>query len=879
MKISEVKASVDIVDVVGKYVKLRKKGREFVGLCPFHNDTTPSFAVVPEKQIFSCHVCDIHGDAVDFVAKHQGVDLVAAAEIISGESYKPRAAEPPKPKWSWLRDADAPPPPDKHPTMGEPSAVYRYTDTFFVYRFDTDSGKEIRPLTYCTDGKKNAWRWQGIENGRPLYNLELLNAHPDRQVIVVEGEKTAEALQRVLSRQVVTTWHGGTGAVSKSDWSPLMGREVYAWPDNDAVGFCVMAAVNHLIGGGVTLIDNPATAPAGWDYADAKWDKNTTVGWIKANKLQLNEPIDVPAWADGDYAVRYELHGKVAYMTAQGDACRVGLQPEVLNEPQPAADEPEPPRVTGRPFRCLGYSKTTDSVLYWFYSIESRLVHTMTASALTKNNLLSLAPSTHWSMLYPSRSGFETDAAANDLMRECYAAGIFDSDSIRGRGAWLDDGRVVVHSGDRLIVDGVKMGVTEIDSARIYEVNRPMNLSTGPAITTEQGRAFIQMLSGITWERPVNAQLLAGWCVIAPVCGALQWRPHVWITGGAGTGKTWIMREVVGHLLGKAALILQGESTEAGIRQSLGHDARPVIFDEAEAEDKASMDRIEKILNLMRASSAESEAVMLKGSSSHEARSFTIRSCFLFASIIYQARKHADLTRVTVLGLRRNRFNAIEQFDVLKEQYRRVMTERFMDGFHTRTLQMMPVLLENIEVFTRVAAKMFGGRRMADQLAPLCAGAWLLVSDKPATDALAEKWMQQQDWAEESALEDERDEYQCLKYIMEQMVKVEIGEYGSTVERTIGELLSAVCSGGKDPSTAGLARDRLSRMGIRVDGVHYTVSNQSEQLKHILKGTQWEKNHGKVLQRIDGAELSGVVYFSPGHSGRGVRLKWESGIG
>jgi hypothetical protein len=68
-------------------------------------------------------------------------------------------------------------------------------------------------------------------------------------------------------------------------------------------------------------------------------------------------------------------------------------------------------------------------------------------------------------------------------------------------------------------------------------------------------------------------------------------------------------------------------------------------------------------------------------------------------------------------------------------------------------------------------------------------------------------------------------------------------------------------------------------MGIRVDGVHYTVSNQSEQLKHILKGTQWEKNHGKVLQRIDGAELSGVVYFSPGHSGRGVRLKWESGIG
>jgi putative DNA primase/helicase len=502
----------------------------------------------------------------------------------------------------------------------------------------------------------------------------------------------------------------------------------------------------------------------------------------------------------------------------------------------------------------------------------------MTASGLSKNNLLSLAPVDYWAALYPGRGGFQTDDAANNLMREAYAVGVFDPDDIRGRGAWIDDGRIVVHSGDKLIVDGTSTPVTAIDSSYIYEINRPMNLQRGPMINREQGMAFIDMLRGISWERPVNASLLAGWCVIAPVCGALNWRPHVWITGGAGTGKTWIMREVVSELMGKAALVLQGESTEAGIRQSLGHDARPVIFDEAEAEDKASHDRIEKILNLMRASSAESDAVMLKGSSGHEARSFTIRSCFCFASIIYQARKHADLTRVTVLGVKRNRVNPLDAFEVLKSTYAKVMTPEFVKGFHTRTLTLMPVLLKNIEVFNRVAAEMFGGQRLADQIAPMCAGAALLTSDVPVTESQARKWIQAQDWRDEISLDEERDEYQCLNYLMEQVIMVEQGEYGTKVERTIGELIATCCGGGYGATEVSNARERLGRLGIRCDGATFTISNTASAIKHVLKGTQWEKNHGKVLQRIDDAEPTSVVYFSAGQSHRGVKLRWRGDV-
>lgn len=883
MKISEVKAAVNIVDVVGRYVALKKKGREHIGLCPFHNDNHPSMAVVPHKNIFSCLSCGATGDVVDFVAKIENKSLVEAAEIISNMTGAAPAPAPDrdKPEWIYHPHGEVTELPDTHPSMGKADVVYRYNEYFAVLRWNNFGGrKELRPLSWCERRGKHQWRWQGVPENRPLYRLAEMKANPEKQIILVEGEKTADALQAVLNGHIVTTWHGGVNGLNATDFTPLKGRNVLGWPDHDALGYCAIHGVSIKIGQQINVIASPSTAPKGWDFADSGWDKTTTIGWMKANKNEPAALCDVPVWATGDTAAAYTLHDKTAFVIADNGVISCRPQPSLteLQSALPTPPPPPPPKVTTRPFKVLGYTKAADGVLYYFYSVESKLVHAYTAPSLGKSNLLSLAPAEYWSLLYPGSRGFNAEDAANNLIREAYAVGVFNTDHIRGRGAWIDDHRVVVHSGDRLIVDGDTTAVTDLDSSYIYEVNQPLNLRRGPAITPQQGAKFIEMLKTITWERPVNASLLAGWCVIAPVCGVLNWRPHVWITGGAGTGKTWIMREVVSELLGKAALVLQGESTEAGIRQMLGHDARPVIFDEAEAEDKASHDRIEKVLNLMRASSAESDAVMLKGSSSHEARSFTIRSCFCFASIIYQARKHADLTRVTVLGLKRNRQNPVESFEALKKTYAQVMTPEFIKGFHTRTLELMPVLLNNIEVFTKVAAELFGGQRLADQIAPLCAGAALLVSDKPITAAQAKKWIDQQDWRDEISLDEERDEYQCLNYLLEQVTAVEVGEYGSKVERTIGELINTCCSGGQNITDIRNARDRLGRLGIRCDGVTFTVSNTASAIKHLFKGTQWEKNHGKVLQRIDDAEPTGVVYFSAGQSNRGVKLRWRGNL-
>ncbi|MEM9374247.1 MAG: DNA primase, partial [Planctomycetota bacterium] len=78
-----VKDASDIVRVVGEHISLKPKGREFVGLCPFHDDRNPSMAVVPAKQIFHCFVCGTGGDVFSFVQKYHSMDFREALEYLA----------------------------------------------------------------------------------------------------------------------------------------------------------------------------------------------------------------------------------------------------------------------------------------------------------------------------------------------------------------------------------------------------------------------------------------------------------------------------------------------------------------------------------------------------------------------------------------------------------------------------------------------------------------------------------------------------------------------------------------------------------------------------------------------------------------------------
>jgi DNA primase len=70
--LQELLSRVDIVDVVGRHVELKRGGANFMGLCPFHGEKSPSFSVTPAKQFYYCFGCGASGDAIRFLTEHLG---------------------------------------------------------------------------------------------------------------------------------------------------------------------------------------------------------------------------------------------------------------------------------------------------------------------------------------------------------------------------------------------------------------------------------------------------------------------------------------------------------------------------------------------------------------------------------------------------------------------------------------------------------------------------------------------------------------------------------------------------------------------------------------------------------------------------------------
>ena len=84
-KISEIKNTVDIVDIISDVVTLKKTGKNYIGLCPFHSEKTPSFTVSPEKKIFHCFGCQAGGNVFTFIMKNEGISFPEAVRVIAAK--------------------------------------------------------------------------------------------------------------------------------------------------------------------------------------------------------------------------------------------------------------------------------------------------------------------------------------------------------------------------------------------------------------------------------------------------------------------------------------------------------------------------------------------------------------------------------------------------------------------------------------------------------------------------------------------------------------------------------------------------------------------------------------------------------------------------
>lgn len=740
-----------------------------------------------------------------------------------------------------------------------------------------EKGETIKDVICCRwiGGR---WRWKSFPKPRPLYGLETLG--DARNVVLVEGEKTADAARQALPSQfAVVAWPGGSKAARFVDFSPLQGCKVVLLPDADAPGFAAMegyldkhgnireGALQLLedIAAGVKVADPGDGLPEGWDVADRDWREGELLGWIKS---RLRDPRPPAKKAEAEPAPQNETSDAPAEPVS-GDFppldSYADIPPIDADYVDPAddiqADEPVDVRSDNdRPFRCLGFYKGATGIVHNYMARGSRQVISLTAGAHTKNNLLELAPLHYWEYMFPGAKAATVswDMAINALIQQSQEAGIFDPESTRGRGAWWDNGRAAIHIGDRVILGGERYAVEDVPSDYIYELSNPLRVNLDDPLPTPEANKLVQMCELVSWEKPVNARLFAGWISCAIICGALDWRPHIWVTGGAGTGKTTVMDGIAAQALGRMGLFVQGETTEAGIRQRLQHDALPVLFDEAESERKQSAARMENVMALVTQASSDSGAAIIKGTAGGRAQTYRIRSCFAFSSIAVTMKQAAARTRVTVLGLRKNRSpGAKAQYDRLCSMITETLTDDYCERLHARIIALIPVIRKNAETFSNAGAEVLGSKRLGDQLGALLAGAWALHSSKEIDKEQARAWIAAQDWTEEKSLEETSDEASCTARIFESMVRLQSG--AGPVERSVGELVAVAARVETDSAVDfEVAGEHLERMGIKVDRINRAVaiSNNHNAIKRILADSPWSDSWARTLRRIEGATAS-----------------------
>lgn len=332
----------ELADALAGGRTTRRAGREWQTWCPAHDDHDPSLNVRADtaELLFRCRAGCSQQAVIEALRSrglwHEQTHDGAPPKINGNGEHKP-ADDRADDDWQSMipPPAEAPAPAPKklrcdmlHEYRGANDELL-----FYVRRIESQGSKKklFLPLTYGTLNGVRGWHDKAPDAPRPLYRLNVLaHADPGAIVTLCEGEKAAEAAQRMFPDHVAMTWCGGTNSDHLADLSALRGRTVILWPDADEPGRAAMerhAKRLRDMGCTVRTIDT-ADLPKGFDAADLEELDEDPDDWLAARlppppsddaiqcielpKLASFSEIEPRQWAYG----RFLLFGSASVLGA-----------------------------------------------------------------------------------------------------------------------------------------------------------------------------------------------------------------------------------------------------------------------------------------------------------------------------------------------------------------------------------------------------------------------------------------------------------------------------------------------------------------------------------------------------------------------------------
>ncbi|MEP3669090.1 MAG: CHC2 zinc finger domain-containing protein [Roseibium sp.] len=537
-------------------------------------------------------------------------------------------------------------------------------------------------------------------------------------------------------------------------------------------------------------------------------------------------------------------------------------------------------------FRCLGYLGGVN----YFLSLDSGQIYSFNPSSMRSTSFLHIAPLSWFTDRFPAKiteygtkTGVSWDAVTSALIEECYSVGVWDPDLEVGQGARLDNNQVVFNTGKMLIVDGKEIHhQRDFKGQYVYTIGsskRAPNIETPYTVEDKEPRMLLEIIRNLDWRAgssELSTLALFGWIAVSPLCGILPWRPHLWLDGPRGAGKSWVLNKIVSPALGQYRFMVKSNSTESGIRNMLHARSLPLIFDEAEGEDGRAKVRVEEIIALARHSSFKDDSVVAQGTPGGQGgKHFSTASTFLMSSITSQIEKSADLSRFARAhlsdGLDLQRFvRDVEgpASELLTEEF----SDRMIGRMLARAGDYMAVYRRMIEALTyddKNLSKPFMERRLADLYGTFAAGAWLLLRDgvpgdrEEAYDFIHEEFnvlAQMQEF--NSDISGDKDHDRVFSVVMSTEVRFDSRNGGARNER-IGTLVAVACGLPVDddvvidPSeAAAILRNYGMRpgkdFGVCPDGEEpdsLLIHKKAHPISAILEKTPYAKNYADVMKQ------------------------------
>ncbi len=496
-------------------------------------------------------------------------------------------------------------------------------------------------------------------------------------------------------------------------------------------------------------------------------------------------------------------------------------------------------------FQLLGNASNS------FYVMPNSTGVIARVTEFTKGALLKLAPLAFWEAKYAGeKGGVAWDLAISDCNDES-SKKTFDYSLVRGRGVWLDGENSVVNLGGEIESEGDPK-----KSKWVYTKGLPIGGISDTPLSTGESKKLLDIIEYTPISSSLEKMYLSGAIVQAIICGGLDWRSHTWLTGQAGTGKTWISDKIITPLIGDFALYAKGDATtEAGIRQKLGGDSLAIVHDEAESDSDIGARNMANKLLFSRACSADDRAAVLKGTASGQAMIFSVRSSFIFLSIGVPRLQRADESRISVINLDKSKTAKDQRRFKILQQKQRVLTTEFCDQFRRRAINLLPVIRKNTKTFFDVLTEVLKDSRASEQLASLIACSYSLQSEAVicTDDATLLVCSLDLSEAQASSEKEESDHYSCLEDILSSMVNIGGGQLQTIRELVLGE-----------------NHVILARYGIKIIKGCICFSRQSTNLQNQLSNSRFSKTYLQELKRVEGVTTK--VFKLNGRSTRGFAV-------